>query len=98
MLPLGSLPADCSTQSPGAAAAVSEAVAAAQGCSLSGEVGCSSDGEPSPLIHASEAAAAGLGDGHWEGPGAAAAAGGVRGDGKCTAAPHIVTHGVAKGL
>lgn len=79
MLPLGSLPTACSPQSPGAAAAVSDAVAAAQGCSLSGEVGCSSDGEPSPLIHASEATAAGQGDGPWEGPAAAAAAGGVRG-------------------
>ncbi|KAI7837929.1 hypothetical protein COHA_008235 [Chlorella ohadii] len=98
VLPLGSLPLAGSPHSPHAAAAVSGAVAAAQGCSLSGEVGI--DGEPSPLICASEAAAAGLGGGHWEGN--AGAAGTAAGDGtalgKFAAVPHIVTQAAVEGL
>lgn len=69
-------------------------MAAAQGCSLSGEAG--GDGEPSPLICASEAAAAGLGGGHWEGN--AGAAGAAAEDGKFAAVPHIVTQAAVEGL
>lgn len=100
VLPLRSLPtAGGSPQSPQAAAALSEAVVAAQGCSLSEEAGCSSDGEPSPLICASEAAAAGLGGGHWEGSTAAATvASAAAGDGKCTAAPRLLTHAAVEAL
>lgn len=94
VLPLGSLPLASSPQSPQAAAAVAGAVAAAQGCSLSGEAG--GDGEPSPLICASEAAAAGLGGGHWEGN--AGAAGAAAEDGKFAAVPHIVTQAAVEGL